>query len=118
MPAIRTLLIEMPPMFSDLVVQAIADHIPLEIIGDLDRRRGLQAQRECLAPDLILRGLEAGEDERDVAPQLLEIFPTAKVILFSSDRRHAYLHQMRPVRVLLTDFSPELLVQVITNRDH
>jgi DNA-binding NarL/FixJ family response regulator len=112
-PAIRTLLIGMSPIFSDIVVQIITHRVSLEIIAEVPQHEGLQTHFKGVTPHLVLCGLGSDEREQDVGSKLLETFPGAKVIVFSCNRRHAYLYQMRPVRAALLDLSPKILIQAI-----
>jgi DNA-binding NarL/FixJ family response regulator len=113
MPAIRTLLIAMSPLFTDVVKQALARHASLEVVGELDTCDALVGQRQAITPELILLGLRIGEQEREIGPMLLNIYPKAKVIAFSTDRRHAFVYRMRPYRAALIDLSPEALIKAI-----
>jgi DNA-binding NarL/FixJ family response regulator len=110
--AIRTVTVTMAPIFRDLLTELIAGHVNLEVVGELDTCDGLEEQLRALAPDLILIGLRRDEGD-EVGPSLVQTFPNAKVIAFSSDGRHAFVHRMQPQRIALIDVSSQLLIDAI-----
>ena len=112
MTAIRTVTVTMAPMFRDLIVGLMAGYGNLDVVENLDTRDRLEEQLRALAPDLVLIGL--GEDEADeIALPLARLLPDAKVIAFSRDRRHAFVHRMHPQRTALLDVSPKMLIDSI-----
>jgi hypothetical protein len=110
--AIRTVLIGMSRMFRDIVKQSVAKDTTLEIVGELKTCESLEERVRFIAPELILIGLGPG-DHSDLGKQLLAVVPTAKVIVFSRDKRHAHLYEMCPNRVSFFDISPEELRKAI-----
>jgi DNA-binding NarL/FixJ family response regulator len=110
--AIRTVMITMSPMLRDLVTELMAEHVNLDLVGELDSRDGLEEQLQALVPDLILIGLGRGEAD-EIGLSLVRILPNAKVIAFSSDVRHAFFHRMQPQRTVLLDVSPQMLIDTI-----
>jgi DNA-binding NarL/FixJ family response regulator len=109
---IRTAIIGMSPMLRDIVKQSVSYYATLEIVDELSACEPIEDRLCCAAPELVLVGHHPGGQE-DIGPKLLKVIPTAKVIIFSSDISHAYLHQMRPYRVAILDISPEKLGKAI-----
>jgi len=109
---IRTVVITMPPIFRDLITELLAGHGSLDIVWQPDTREGLEEPLRALAPDLILIGLRR-EEGNEIGLSLVSLLPNAKVIAFSSDGRHAYLHRMQPQRTALLDVSPQILIDAI-----
>ena len=92
MPDIRTVLTTMSPLFSDILVQQIGGHVDLDIVAKIDTRDRLEERLRAIGPDLVLIGLYHGEAD-EIAHSLLAAAPVAKVIAFSTDGRHAYVHE-------------------------
>ncbi len=112
MISIRTALITMSPMLGDIITRAVACNVVLDVVAWLDREDATADRLRMLAPELILIGL--GADESDTMPlAILAVAPTAKVIAFTTDCRHAQLLEMRPQRTLLIDVTPAALVDAI-----
>jgi len=111
---IRTVLIGMSPLLRDIVKRSVSHYATLEIVDELTAREPVEDRLCYIEPELILIGLHP-DDRDDIGQRLLTVVPTAKVIVFSSDISHAYLHQMRPYRVAMLDISPEDLGKAITD---
>lgn len=112
MAAIRTVTVTMAPMFRDLIRELMASRGNLDVIGELVTRDTLDEQLRALAPDLILIGLGRNEGD-EIGLSLVRRLPNAKVIAFSSDGRHAFVHRMQPRRTVLDDVSPQVLIESI-----
>jgi hypothetical protein len=82
----------MSPLFSDILVQQIGGHVDLDIVAKIDTRDRLEERLRAIGPDLVLIGLYHGEAD-EIAHSLLAAAPVAKVIAFSTDGRHAYVHK-------------------------
>lgn len=112
MISIRTALITMSPMLGDIITRAVAGNVVLDVVARLDGEDATADRLRMLAPELILIGL--GTDDSDAVPlAVLAVAPTAKVIAFTADCRHAQLLEMRPQRTLLIDVTPAALVDAI-----
>jgi len=105
-------MITMPLIFRDLITELMAGHRSLDLVGRLDTREGLEERLPPLAPDLILIGLRREEGD-EIGLSLVSLLPNAKVIAFSSDGRHAFVHHMQPQRTVLSDVSPQMLIDAI-----
>lgn len=112
-PVVRTLLVGIPPIFGDIVRRAVARRVTLDIVDEVETCAIAIQRQQLVTPELILVSLHCEELDRDFGPALLKRFPSAKVIVFSSDKRHAYFYQMRPVRIALIDLSPDALIKAI-----
>jgi DNA-binding NarL/FixJ family response regulator len=110
---IRTVLTTISPLFSDILEQLIGGHVDLDIVAKTDTRDRLEERLRAIGPDLVLIGLYHGEAD-EIAHSLLAAAPLAKVIAFSTDGRHAYVHERRAHRTALIDFTPDGLVKAIT----
>jgi DNA-binding NarL/FixJ family response regulator len=113
--AIRAAVVTMSPMIFDIITTLLSARATLNVVAEFDSRAEIQAQLGGVALDLILIGLEAGEND-DIARTLLAIIPRARVIAFSSDGRNAYVHEMRPFRRELLDVSPRVLTDAILRK--
>jgi chemotaxis response regulator CheB len=109
---IRTALVALSPLLSDIITQAIKPEIELDVVADFPSGDLLKEQLRLIAPELILIGLQAG-DTAAIAATALAAAPAARVIAFSADCRHAYLHEMRPYQMMLIDVTPAALAGAI-----
>jgi DNA-binding NarL/FixJ family response regulator len=102
----------MPPLFRDLIAELMAAHGSLDVVAELRTRNAFAERLRSLSPDLVLIGLGGNEGD-EIGLSLVRLLPNAKVIAFSSDGRHAFVHQMRPQRKMLLDLSPQMLIDAI-----
>ncbi|MEE1658334.1 hypothetical protein VB618_19215 [Microvirga sp. CF3062] len=109
---IQTALVTLSPLLSDIITRAIRPEIELDVVAELHSGDLLKEQLRLIGPELILIGLQAGQTDA-IAATALAAVPTAKVIAFSSDCRHAYLHEMRPYQIMLIDVTPAALAGAI-----
>jgi DNA-binding NarL/FixJ family response regulator len=109
---IRTALVTLSPLLSDIITQAVEAEIRLEVVAQVHSRDSLEERLSLIAPDLILIGLRVGETDA-IAAAVLVAAPAAKVIAFSADSRHAYLHEMRAYQTTLINLTPAVLVEAI-----
>ena len=112
MARLRTVIVTMSRMLSDIITALVTDHAALDVVAEFDSRADAENRLPVIAPDLILVGLHDGETDA-IGLTLLALVPSAKVIAFSSDGRNGYLHEMRAQRVELTDISPQGLIHAI-----
>jgi hypothetical protein len=99
-------MVTISPLLAALVVQAVSPSIDLRVLANLTEREGLAERLLPLDPDLVVIGIERGEGDA-VGAGLLQPLPRAKIVLISSDGRMAVIHEMRPHRTVLLDFSPD-----------
>jgi hypothetical protein len=109
---IRTVVITLPMMISDIVEQLVIDDVALDIAARFDTRELIEDKLRAVLPDLVLVGLSPGESEK-IGLSLSAVVPDAKVIVFSSDGRSAYVSEKGTSRTSLTDFSPGAITSVI-----
>jgi chemotaxis response regulator CheB len=109
---VRTALVTLSPLLSDIITQAVEQDIELDVVARIDDRDSLGERLRLVAPELVLIGLRAGESDA-IAATALAAAPTAKVIAFSADCRHAYLYVMRPYQLELIDVTPATLAGAI-----
>jgi DNA-binding NarL/FixJ family response regulator len=110
--SIRAVTITMQPMLRDLITELIAGHTDVDVIAELDTREAIGQPLQSLAPELVLIGLGKGEGD-EIGPLLLGLLPDAKVIAFSSDGRHAFVHRLHRPRTVLPDISPQQLIDTV-----
>jgi DNA-binding NarL/FixJ family response regulator len=112
MAAIRTAMIGMSPMFRDIVKRSVARYVTLEVILEMKAHESVDRLRN-FAPELILICLNPAFRD-DIGEKILRVLPSARVIVFSRDKRDGYLYETRPTRATLSDISPEKLVKAIS----
>ena len=113
MANIRTVLTTISPLFSDILEQLIGGHVDLDLVAKIDTRDRLEERLRAIGPDLVLIGLYHGESD-EIAHSLLAAAQLAKVIAFSTDGRHAYVHERPAHRTALIDVTPDGLVKAIS----
>jgi DNA-binding NarL/FixJ family response regulator len=111
MAAVRTAMIGMSPMFRDIVKRSVARHVTLEVILEMKAHESLD-QLKNFAPELVLICLNPAFRD-DIGEKILTVLPSARVIVFSRDKRDGYLYETRPTRATLSDISPEKLIKAI-----
>lgn len=113
--AIRTLVVTVSPLLTDLVTAVLEPRLTLDLIGVLASRERLVEQLHELAPDLVLLGLLGAETDACARP-LLAALPSAQFVVLAANGQNAWLYQMRPHRTALTDLSLPDLTNVLAAR--
>jgi DNA-binding NarL/FixJ family response regulator len=108
----RTALVTLSPLLSDIITHAVESKIEIDVVAQIHDRGSLEEGLRLINPGLILIGLHVGETNA-IAATTLAAVPTAKVIAFSADCRHAFLHEMRPYQATLIDVTPTALAEAI-----
>jgi hypothetical protein len=107
---IRVALTNMRPRLRDIVVDAIGRQPDMEIVG-LDP--GNTPSADVPAPDVIVAGA-ADPDAAESPLKLLAASPgTRRVLMIATGGQRAVMHQLRPVRPLAGEVSPQGLVDAI-----
>lgn len=112
MVRITAVIVSMPPLLADIIRQVLTARAPIEVVAEIGSRSELAQRLRVLNPDLVLIGLERGETDR-LCRSLLGDLPSATVIAVSNDARSAYVHEMRPTRVVKNDVSPASLADFL-----
>lgn len=110
----RVVFVTIPPLLSELIIEAAREQVPLNLIAQFDERDALAAQLPVLAPDIVLIGLRRGEVD-DIGASVLKLTPTAKVLVLSNDCRDIYLHEVR--RTVLRNFSLATLLAELADSE-
>jgi DNA-binding NarL/FixJ family response regulator len=109
-------MVTLSPLLADIVERLVAGQIALEVVAHFDERDLLKEKLPKISPDLVFVGLQSRETDR-IGRSLLKLLPMAKVIAFSSDARHAYIHEMRAHRATIIDVSAQALIRAIRGAD-
>ena len=104
--------VTIPPLLSDIIAEVVCQYAGFRLVGRIDDIATLAEQLPGLAPDIVIIGSNTGEAD-GLGPIVLELVPAAKVLVISDDGRRAILHQMRPHRIVLCDFSPATLLAAL-----
>jgi DNA-binding NarL/FixJ family response regulator len=102
----------MPPLFADILRQALAGQVAIEIVAQIDRRSRLEQRLHTARPDFVLIGLRRGETDA-VALSILTALPDTKVVAFSNDLHRVWVHQMQPHRTEIRDFSLDAMIALL-----
>ena len=108
----RVAIVTIPPLLADILREVLGGQVAIEIVAQVGRRARLEQRLRAAGPDFVFIGLRPGESDT-VARGLLTALPGAKIIAFSSDVHHVSVHQMRPHRTELHDFSKEALIALL-----
>jgi hypothetical protein len=115
LPPIRVALINLPPILTEIVTQALAKP-DIRAEGTFHGETGCE-QVAALRPEVVIVGLEDDSaDEEGLPPEcrwLLTRHPWARVLSLAHDGREAVLHELHPHRVVLGEASPQKLVETI-----
>jgi DNA-binding NarL/FixJ family response regulator len=111
-PKVRGVIVTLAPMLAAIVTEALSRGLELELLADLQDRTHLEKRLQKLQPDLVVIGLAAGESD-ELGAQLLAKHPAIRFLLIDAAGTYAYLHEMRPSRSVLHDFSPDNLLAAI-----
>ena len=108
----RVAIVTIPPLLADILREVLAGQVAIEIVAQIDRRSRLEQRLRAARPNFVLVGLRRGESDA-IARSILTALPNAKVIVFSRDVHRVWVHQMRPHRTELLDFSREALIALL-----
>ena len=112
MSGIRTVMVTMPVMLSDLVKRLAPGRVELEVVAQLGTRHALALRLQQLRPDLVLIGLRRTESDLLITT-LLALLPKAKFIVFSHDARTVIGYELRLTKTGLSDLSPDAFFDFI-----
>jgi hypothetical protein len=111
---VSTLVVTVSPLLADIVTSVLQPYLPLNVIGVLQTRDRLADHLRETTPDLVLLGLVGAETDACARP-FLAVLPSAAFLVLAPNGQHAWLHDMRPHRTTLTDFSLQSLVRVLAS---
>jgi hypothetical protein len=109
----RAVMVTIPPLLADIIRQVLVGRVAMEFTAEISDRKRLQSRLVALQPEFVLIGLRRGEDDA-IGRTILNTLPRARVIAFSYDARSGYVHEMRPHRTELHDFSVEALFSLVS----
>lgn len=112
MPKVRGVIVTLAPMLTAIVTETLSRELELELLAELQDRANLEKRLRKLRPDLVVIGLAVGESDA-LGAQLLAKHPALRFLLIDAAGTYAYLHEMRPWRSVLHDFSPDGLLAAI-----
>jgi hypothetical protein len=105
---VRGVFVTVPPLLAAIVTEALSRGVELKLLAGLKHRAQLEKRLRALRPDLVVIGLAPGESD-ELGAGLLAQLPTTRFLLIDAAGDYAYLHEMRPSRSVLHDFSPDNL---------
>jgi chemotaxis response regulator CheB len=115
MVAVRTLVVTVSPLLTELVTATLQPHLSLDIVEVVRTREQLTEKLRDVAPDLVILGLINAETD-DCAKRMLAAAPLAQVLVLAADGQRAWLYEMRPRRTTVTDLSAFALLRVLKTR--
>ncbi len=109
---IRTVVVTLPRMISDILEQLVVDDVALDIAARFDTRELIEDRLRAILPDLVLIGVRPGESWM-IAQSVLTAVPAAKVIVFLSEGRSAYISEGHASWTYLPDCSAAAIAGII-----
>jgi hypothetical protein len=108
---IRTVMVTVPAMLGDLIKHLAVGRVELQILAELDTRRGLVRRLKALRPDLIVIGFETNGFEMAIR-SLLTQQPGCRLIVLRPDGRIVG-YELRLHRTRLSERTPDGLIDFI-----
>lgn len=102
------LLVDMPRMLRDVVMDALSQADDVELVGEVDGPGARKALKED-GIDFVI----TGRDDARLATDLLAASPRLKVLAMIDDGRESALYELRPERVALGELSGRRLVTIV-----
>lgn len=102
------LLVDMPRMLRDIVVDALSKADDVDVVGEVDGDRAREVV-QTTSVDFVI----TGRDDARLAAELLESRPCVKVLAMIDDGRESALYELRPERVALGELSAQRLVAIV-----
>jgi DNA-binding NarL/FixJ family response regulator len=106
----RIVLVDMPRLLREIIVQAVGDEPDLEIVPFEAHGAALRQTVESSRADFVIAG--ADYEFREVA-QVLEERPRLRILAVAGQGREAFLYELRPTRTPLGEVSPRTIVEAI-----
>jgi hypothetical protein len=114
---LRTFIVTVSPLLSEMTLAVLLPYLPLEIIGILETRQDIATVLAHAAPDLLLLGLL--ENERETfAGSLLLMWPSMKVLALAANGQRAWLLETDQPPLALPDLSGPALISALVPRFH
>jgi DNA-binding NarL/FixJ family response regulator len=113
--AIRTFVVTVSPLLSELVIEMLRPHLGLDIVAVVSTRDGLTEKLRAAAPQLVVLGLMRAETNHCVKV-VLRAMPSLQVLVLAQDGQRAWLYEMRPRRMAVTDLSAPALIRLLGTR--
>jgi hypothetical protein len=108
--------VTLSPLLSAIVAAAVLPCANLRLLQEIHSRDHLGALAGFSRVDLIVVGLGSGESD-DIAHSILTHAPEAKVLLISGSGNYAYFFRSKLDRIVLFDFPPASLRELILDAD-
>jgi hypothetical protein len=104
--------VAIPPLLAGLVLNILQPHLPLCIVGRFASLDAFAAHLPSLAPDLVLTGAPAADDDDGVI-DILRLHPDCCVLALLGGGRSAALYRSGRPAFVLADLSADALVTVV-----
>lgn len=112
MARIRVLVAGLPPILGGIVTEALSDQPDIEVVGMIGRGVEFEPMgARHLADVLVVGGVEPQDSAG--ADRLLLNGSAARVLIIATSGKDAVLYQLRPMKTLLGELSPQGLVEAI-----
>jgi DNA-binding NarL/FixJ family response regulator len=109
---IRIVLAGVPRMVLDMITDIVAPHAELMVVAKMQDTADIRAAVKKTKADVVVVA-ESAIRQPESYEELLYSRPHLGVLSITSDGRHFFLRELRPVCIALGEISPESLVQAI-----
>lgn len=116
MAQIRVLLVELPGMLRDLVVDALMGRPDINVVGEIGEAESpaeLASTARDTGADVVIVALRDEENELRPLDAVLYALPRLKVMGIARDGRNTYLREMHLRTVALGNIAPDELAETI-----
>jgi DNA-binding NarL/FixJ family response regulator len=113
--AMRVVVVTLRPLLRDIITALLQTRVPVTIVAEFSKRAPTE-RLKLLAPDLVVVGLRAGENDRIGQRYLAEV-PAATVTVISSDGLEAYIYKAPGRRIVLHSVSHDALDNALADSD-
>jgi hypothetical protein len=98
-------------MLREIVATIVGAEPDLELVGEVDDPEALVAHSERTRPDLVITGADPALVR--VSHQLLDDFPSLRILEVDAEGDRGFLYELYPRRKKLGELSPESLLAVV-----
>jgi chemotaxis response regulator CheB len=108
----RVVMVAISPLLGDIISRLAEGRGAIEIVAAIASKDSLEERLRALSPDVILLGLDPGEDHIAAAARA-GFASCARVLALSHDARQAWLHEAGKPAHALPDISQQDLIAAI-----
>jgi len=109
---ILVLLANLPPTVRDVLGEVFASQADVRVVGDVNDQAEVLLAVGRTAADVVILGMQDAELP-GIASHLFDQYPHLKILAVSSERRQAFLYELRPQLVSIGEMDAHGLLHAI-----